>query len=69
MCLLSRCLETDLAIHTAMFYSVRNKPLYGEYVFIIYSVQMEVLTYESALVTFNNMYQSVCVIYCVIPSN
>jgi hypothetical protein len=36
-----------------MFYSVRNKPLYDEYVFIIYSAQMEVLTYENVLVTFN----------------
>jgi hypothetical protein len=38
-----------------MFYPVRNKPLYGEYVLIIYSAQMDVPTYESVLVTFNRL--------------
>jgi hypothetical protein len=34
--------------------SLRNKPLYDEYVLIIYSVQREVPTYKNVLVTFNS---------------
>jgi hypothetical protein len=34
---------------------LRNKPLYDEYVLIIYSVQREVPKYKNVLVTFNSL--------------
>jgi hypothetical protein len=51
----------DLTIHTAIcvcFIQFAMNLLYGEYVLIIYSAQMEVPTYESVLVTFNISDQS-----------
>jgi hypothetical protein len=41
-------------VHFNLFCSLRNKPLYDEYVLIIYSVQREVPTYKNVLVTFNS---------------